>query len=67
MSTTCSPTRHPPRHRTPTVRDRCDICRAMLARADAPTATPCGRCGALVDGAEAARAFYAAAGQERAA
>jgi ribosomal protein L40E len=46
------------------VRARCDICRAMLARAGAPTATPCRRCGALLDSAAATLESIAASLRE---
>jgi len=44
---------------------RCARCRHALARAGAANATPCNRCGALLDGVALQLAFMAAGGVRR--
>lgn len=59
--------RTPPRPEPPRAAAKCERCRAILAKAGAPTAAPCGRCGALIDAAAHSLAFLAASleGRER--
>jgi len=49
----------------PRVVARCARCRHALARAGAANATPCNRCGALLDGVALQLAFMAAGSDRR--